>query len=120
MQWYLNCWKKYVDFNGRSRRKEYWMFVLFNILASIVVSIVGSLLLRKNGVILSGLYNLAVFLPSLAVLIRRLHDIGKKWYWIFISLIPLAGPIWMLVLLCTEGEGDNEFGPDPKAETTEA
>ena len=48
MQWYLNCWKKYVDFNGRSRRKEYWMFTLFNILASIVVSIVGSLLDRKS------------------------------------------------------------------------
>ena len=117
MQWYLGCWKKYVDFGGRARRKEYWMFVLFNILASIVISIIGALLLKENSVILTSLYSLAVLLPSLAVLVRRLHDIGKKWYWIFITLIPLVGAIWMLVLLCTEGENaDNAFGPNPKAE----
>ena len=65
--------------------------------------------------VLSGLYSLAIILPSLAIEIRRLHDIGKSGWWIFIALIPLVGSIWLLVLLATEGQpGENQYGPDPK------
>ncbi|UTC66757.1 MULTISPECIES: DUF805 domain-containing protein [unclassified Treponema] len=112
MNYYLDVLKKYVVFEGRARRKEYWMFVLFNAVIVLIISILDFVL--GTG-FLGYLYGLAVFLPSLAVQIRRLHDIDKPWYWIFISFIPLVGPIWMIVLMATEGtKGDNEFGSDPK------
>ena len=89
------------------------MFILFNLIVGGVVSILDYIL---GAAILGYLYSLAVLLPSLAVQVRRLHDINKPWYWIFITLIPLVGAIWMIVLMATEGtRGDNDFGPDPKA-----
>jgi len=113
---YVEVLKKYAQFNGRSRRKEYWGFFLANIIIS---AILGSLSLIPNiGGIFSmaaGFYSLAVMIPGLAVFVRRLHDIGKKWTWIFISFIPLVGCIWLIVLLAKEGtKGDNKFGADPK------
>ena len=113
MNYYLDVLKKYIVFDGRARRKEYWMFILFNVIIGGVLAILDSIL---GTAILGYLYSLAVLLPSLAVQVRRLHDINKPWYWIFITLIPLVGPIWMIVLMATEGtRGDNDFGPDPKA-----
>lgn len=115
MKYYLDVLKKYVGFEGRARRKEYWMFVLFNSIFEVVLSGIDFVL--GTGAILGSLYALALFLPSLAVTVRRLHDIGKEWYWIFIGLIPIVGPIWMIILMAKEGmEGENEFGSDPKAE----
>ncbi|OGU59009.1 MAG: hypothetical protein A2X64_03885 [Ignavibacteria bacterium GWF2_33_9] len=115
MDWYLKVLKQYVDFNGRARRKEYWMFVLINfifmILASILDYIIGTYF------VIYSLYALAILLPALAVGIRRLHDLGKSGWWIFISLIPLIGAIWLLILMFTEGQRQaNEYGPDPKVE----
>jgi uncharacterized membrane protein YhaH (DUF805 family) len=127
MKWYLNVLKKYVTFSGRARRKEFWMFVLFNIIFGIIASILDNVFgLAKmttiNGIatynagVISIIYSVAVLLPSLAVAVRRLHDIGKSGGWIFINLIPLIGSIWYLVLVATAGQaGDNRFGPDPKA-----
>ncbi|EMB25515.1 DUF805 domain-containing protein [Treponema denticola] len=113
MNYYLDVLKKYIVFDGRARRKEYWMFILFNVIVGGVLAILDSIL---GTAILGYLYSLAVLLPSLAVQVRRLHDINKPWYWIFITLIPLVGAIWMIVLMATEGtRGDNDFGPDPKA-----
>ncbi|WP_461205046.1 DUF805 domain-containing protein [Clostridium sp. DL1XJH146] len=114
MNWYLDVLKKYVQFDGRARRKEYWMFILFNaifmVLASIIDGIIGS-----DMKIISSLYSLAVLLPSIAVSIRRMHDIDKSGWFMLVVLIPLAGPIWYLVLVCTEGtRGENSFGQDPK------
>lgn len=121
MNWYLKVLRQYTDFNGRARRKEYWMFVLFNFIFAIVAMLLDNLLGITYGGMPYGygpiytIYGLAVFLPSLAVLIRRLHDIGKNGWWVFISLIPLAGGIWLLVLLATDSQpGENEFGPNPK------
>lgn len=112
MNWFLGVIQKYAVFSGRARRKEYWMFVLFNFIFAAAASIIDSIL---GTYLISPLYSLAVFVPSLAVSVRRLHDIGKSGAWIFISLIPLAGPIWLLILLATEGNrGDNQYGPDPK------
>ena len=95
------------------------MFVLFNVIFSIVAVVIDNVLGLANDNtgygVLSGLYSLAIILPSLAIEIRRLHDIGKSGWWIFIALIPLVGSIWLLVLLATEGQpGENQYGPDPK------
>lgn len=111
MEYYTKCWKKYADFNGRARRQEYWMFVLFNSLFGL-----GILFIPFIGFFISGIYSLAVFLPGLAVTVRRLHDTGKSGVWYCVVFIPLAGPIWLIILLATEGERNvNMYGEDPKA-----
>lgn len=107
MDWYLKALKNYVNFEGRARRKEYWFFVLINAIVSTVLSI---LLLP-----LSWLYSVAVFLPSLAVTVRRLHDIGRSGWWILIGLIPIVGFIVLLVFMFTDSVDDNHYGPNPKA-----
>ena len=113
MNWYLGCWKKYAEFSGRARRKEFWMFVLFNFLASIAVGIVDGIL-GTNGA-LGGLYSLAVLIPSLAVAARRLHDTDRSGWWQLIALIPLIGVIILLVFVCSDSKpGENRFGANPK------
>ena len=113
MEWYLMVLKNYVGFQGRARRKEYWMFVLFNIIVSIVLAILQSILHAAN--ILTGLYSLAVLLPSLAVGVRRLHDTGRTGWWLLIGLIPLIGSIILLIFMCQDSEvNDNQYGPNPK------
>lgn len=86
MEWYLKVLKNYAVFEGRARRKEYWMFVLVNLIVEIILSVIGSLLHIRQ--FLTGLYSLAVFLPSLAVSVRRLHDSGRSGLWVLIGLIP--------------------------------
>ena len=110
--------RKYAMFDGRARRREFWMFVLFNFIISIALSIVDSMLgtkvLEKNG-ILSSLYSLAVFIPSLAVNVRRLHDTNHSGWWWFLWLIPIVGWIIMIVWLVKDSmPGDNTYGPNPK------
>ena len=111
--------QKYCLFSGRARRREYWMFVLVNVVLSLIATLIDNALhlkIGKSGV-LELVLSLALLLPSLGLTVRRLHDIDKDWYWIFIVFIPIVGGIWMLVLECTEGNRfDNRFGPDPKAE----
>ncbi|MFF4874141.1 DUF805 domain-containing protein [Streptomyces sp. NPDC003444] len=112
MNWYLDVLKKYAVFSGRARRKEFWMFQLFNIIAVIILSILDSILGIQ---ILSLVYTLAVFLPSLGVSVRRLHDTGRSGWWILIALVPLVGGIILLVFNCLEGEQQqNAYGPNPK------
>jgi len=116
MNWYIKVLKNYAEFSGRARRKEYWMFVLFNCIFALVLSLIG-LLTFGMLYILSILYGVAVFVPALAVAVRRLHDIGKSGWYYLIILIPVAGPIWFLVLMCTDSQpGDNKYGPNPKEE----
>lgn len=119
MDWYLKVLKNYVGFSGRARRKEYWMFTLFNIIVSFVLGFIDGLagLEAGGGLGMLGLlYSLAVFLPSLAVGVRRLHDTDKSGWWILLGLIPVLGWIVLLVFFVMEGtQGDNRFGPDPKA-----
>ena len=119
MNWYLAVLKKYAVFTGRARRKEYWMFILFYTIFGLVVGIIDNVAGLRLGPtpygIISTIYSLAMFLPALAVLVRRLHDIGKSGWWMLISLIPLAGAIWLLVLVCLQGNsGTNKYGQDPK------
>jgi uncharacterized membrane protein YhaH (DUF805 family) len=122
VSWYLEVLKKYAVFSGRARRAEYWYFVLFNIIVAVVLSLIDTLLGTFNfmqGVgLLSGLYALAVLIPTLAVTVRRLHDIDRSGWWIFINLIPLIGFIVLLVFAVTDGTpGSNRYGPNPKGAT---
>ena len=119
MSWYLEALKKYAVFSGRSRRKEYWYFVLFNLIVSLVLSAVdallGTLSSSSNVGLLGGIYGLAVLIPSIAVSVRRLHDIDRTGWWVLIGLVPLIGTIVLLVFAALEGSaGSNRFGPNPK------
>jgi uncharacterized membrane protein YhaH (DUF805 family) len=95
------CFTKYADFTGRASRSEYWWFVLFIVLASIILSMVTPLL--------SGLFSLATLLPSIAAAARRLHDTDKSGWWQLIGLIPLLGWIVIIVLLVQEAKEPNRF-----------
>ena len=122
MNWYLKVLKQYADFSGRARRKEYWMFVLFNMIFAIVAMILDNVLgIAMEGIgygPLYGLYVLAMLIPGLAVVVRRLHDVGKSGWMILIALIPLIGSIWLLVLMVTDSNpGENQYGQNPKEVT---
>jgi uncharacterized membrane protein YhaH (DUF805 family) len=120
MEWYLAVLKRYAEFNGRSRRKEYWMFTLYNMVIFTVFYLAGLVTVLRGSisVVFFGLalvYWLATLVPGLAVSVRRLHDIDKSGWFLLIGLIPLVG-IALLVLVCLDGTpGDNRFGPNPKA-----
>jgi len=111
MNYYLEVLKKYTEFTGRASRREYWMFVLFNILIIMVLSILESVLgldkmgSSKDNGLLTSLYQLAVALPSIAVAIRRMHDINKSGWFILI-------PLYNIILACQTGDaGANKYGP---------
>lgn len=114
MEWYLSVLKNYVGFSGRARRKEYWMFMLFNILVSIVLNVVGAVIMAP---VLGFIYSLAVLLPSIAVSVRRLHDTGRSGWWLLLSLIPLIGTIVLLIFLVQDSHDENEHGANPKLAT---
>ncbi len=109
--------QKYATFTGRDSRAQFWYFVLFNIVISIILSIVeGMLGLRSRGGsgILSGLYNLALVIPSIAATTRRLHDTNRSGWWWLIGLIPIVGWIVLIVLLVGDSTpGDNQYGSNP-------
>lgn len=125
-----SVFSKYADFTGRARRSEYWYFCLFNMLVYLVISLLYYVVLavgisaRSSSAILGGMglltvlygiYGLAVFIPGLAVCCRRLHDIGKAGSYFLFILIPLVGPIFLLIWFLQEGDhGANMYGPDPK------
>lgn len=119
MNWFIAALKKYADFSGRARRKEYWMFILFYALFAIAAGILDSMIISSAGVPFTPvltLYSLAMIIPTLALGVRRMHDIGKSGAMILVSFIPLIGGIWFLILTVTEGTtGENQYGPDPKA-----
>ncbi len=97
---------KYVKFDGRANRSEFWQFVLAVFLIGLAFSILGVIFAKVKVIvillnILNGLVSLALLLPSIAVAVRRLSDIGKSWPWIFINFIPLIGQIWFLILMAT-------------------
>ena len=119
MNWYIEVLKKYAVFSGRARRKEYWFFALFNVIIIIALTLidvsVGLYDVVADIGLLSGLYSLAVFVPSIAVSIRRLHDTDRTGWWLLIAFIPLIGAIVLLVFaLLDSTPGDNRYGPNPK------
>jgi uncharacterized membrane protein YhaH (DUF805 family) len=117
---FVEALKKYAVFSGRSRRKEYWYFVLFVVIISIALSLIDSLIGaydRSSGAgLLSTIFSLAILIPSIAMSIRRLHDIHRTGWWVLISLVPLIGWIVLLVFHVQDGTpGTNRFGPNPKS-----
>ena len=118
MDQYLAVLKKYAQFDGRARRKEFWMFVLFNVLVSVGLSVVDTIVTNRivGFPLLGTIYSLAVLVPSIAVGVRRLHDTGRSGWFILIGLIPCIGVIILIVFYAEEGKsGSNQDGTDPKA-----
>lgn len=112
--WYLEALQKYVEFEGRARRTEFWTFVLVNFCISIILSVLDATIGMGFGFI-GTLFSLAILLPSIAVAVRRLHDIGKEGWWILIGLIPIIGWIILLYFYIQDSEaGANAYGPNPK------
>lgn len=122
IEYYKNAvFENYATFSGRARRSEYWYFVLANSLLFIVFFILMTtfsefgLNAESVFIVLFGLYALAMIIPMLALISRRLHDINKSGWYYLVRFIPLIGPIWFLILMCTEGDyGPNNYGQDPK------
>jgi uncharacterized membrane protein YhaH (DUF805 family) len=119
MNWYFEALRKYAVFSGRARRREYWIFTLISVVVNIVVSIVdmaiGTYDEDSGFGLLSGIYTLAVFIPSLAVTVRRLHDTDRSGWWMLISFAPCVGGIVLLVFLLSDSTpGENRYGPSPK------
>lgn len=113
MNWYLDVLKKYAVFTGRARRKEFWMFSFIVFAIDVVLMVIDGVI--GTGGILYMIHVLATLVPSIAVAVRRLHDIGKNGWWVLISLVPLVGAIVLLVFLCKDSQPEsNEYGANPK------
>jgi uncharacterized membrane protein YhaH (DUF805 family) len=119
IEWYKKVvFENYANFNGRARRSEYWYYGLAAFIISIFLRIIDNFLGLTFGVsgtgIIGLIYSLLVFIPGLAVMVRRLHDVGRSG-WFFLIAFTGIGIIWLLVLFCTDGDqGTNNYGPDPK------
>ena len=122
MEYFKNCiLKHYFDFSGRARRMEYWCFAVFQLIAIGLAALIGVGLDYAFGLpavmtlALTIIVSIGLIVPGFAVLFRRLHDIGKSGWWIFITLIPCIGSIILLVFLFLDGQpGTNAYGPNPK------
>ncbi|GDY26982.1 DUF805 domain-containing protein [Agarivorans sp. Toyoura001] len=119
MQWYIGVLKQYLVFSGRSRRKEYWMFVLINSIVSVLLSVVdqaiGSVNVESGMGILGSIYGIAVLLPSIGVAMRRLHDTGRTGWWLWIVLVPIIGVLVLLYFFCSDSQSEsNQYGANPK------
>lgn len=107
-----SVFSQYATFSGRARRSEYWYFTLFNVTVAVALAAIGYVI---GTTMLSNIYSLAVFIPGLAVSVRRLHDVGKSGWWYFIIFVPIIGFFWMLYLYVQDSVvGENEYGPNPK------
>lgn len=104
---------KYATFSGRARRSEYWWAYLFVCVASIIIARIDTGV--GAGGILSWIFSVAIIIPSLAVGVRRLHDIGRSGWWLLLNLIPVVGTIILIIWFCKDSAPDgNQYGPSPK------
>lgn len=121
-KWFLVCvMNKYSDFTGRAGRKEFWMYTLASFLFSLTflsLSIIASTIAVSLGMLFALLYvviSLALICPTLALSVRRLHDVGKSGWWLLSGLIPLVGALYLIYVFSQRGQTDpNPYGPDPK------
>ncbi len=126
MKWFIKAFRQYADFSGRASRQEFWMFVLFNLLFAMAWAFVAGLLTGLFGgsfdqesrlmfmYKLIAIYYAVTAVPAMAVGVRRLHDTGRHGWWMLVSLIPFAGGVWLIVLMCLNGSaGDNRYGSRP-------
>lgn len=115
MEWYLKVMQNFLVFSGRARRKEYWMFLLVNFGITLAIGAAESMIGMPGT--LSSFYALVVFIPSIAVGVRRLHDTGRSGWWMLLNFLPLLGTLILLVFFVFDSEeGTNEYGPNPKGE----
>lgn len=113
MKYYFDCFRKYYDFSGRARRREYWTFTLINVGIGFVLRLGAMYSIAFY--IISIVFGLVIIIPTLAATVRRLHDIGKSGTWLFIGMIPLVGGIWLLILTTTDSDSlFNEYGESQK------
>jgi len=124
MEWFVLVLKKYFVFEGRARRKEYWMYYLFMVIINIPLSIIDALIGSVSSSVdigfLSTIFSVLTFIPWISVSVRRLHDINKSGGYMFLLFLPIIGWIWLFVLSVMAGdEGENQYGPDPKNPITE-
>jgi uncharacterized membrane protein YhaH (DUF805 family) len=112
MEWYFLALENFANFKGRAQRRAYWMFFLCNFLVAVGIGFAAGVTGMKALALLSNIYALMTFLPSLAVGVRRMHDVNHSGWW-------MLAPFYNLVLLCRPGVvGENPYGPDPKAPKT--
>jgi uncharacterized membrane protein YhaH (DUF805 family) len=121
MRWYMEVLRKYANFSGRARRREYWTFALVNSLIFTAFYAIYYIMLARGGsswtliAFIFGIYGLIIIIPSWAVVVRRLHDTGRSGWWVFVSIIPLIGELILLfILLADSQQGNNQYGPNPK------
>lgn len=107
MEYFIGALKKYADFTGRARRKEYWMFTLVYMIINVVLGILGM-------DIISGLFGLALLIPSISIAARRLHDTGRSGWWQLIVFLPIIGLIVLIVFLVQDSHDANNYGANPK------
>jgi len=118
MEYFMEAMRRYADFNGRIRRKAFWMFILFYVIFSVVCSVIDGIL---GTMFIGAIYTLAMLIPVLSATARRLHDTGRSGWWQLLGLIPLIGGIVVLVFCAQDShEGENDFGPNPKEGLAEA
>jgi uncharacterized membrane protein YhaH (DUF805 family) len=112
------CFNKYVDFNGRARRSEFWWWALFTVILGIVAGLIDTILGTRSSSTGTGVFgaitNLAVLLPSLAVGARRLHDTGRSGWWQLLWFACCVGWVFLIVWFCQDSQGDNKYGASPK------
>lgn len=118
MEWMTLPFRRFAEFSGRSRRKEYWMFTLLLVIVNVIVGIIETSL-GLAGTLgygpLSLVVMLAILVPSIAVSVRRLHDTGRSGWWLLLVFLPIIGGLVLLIFFVLEGtKGPNEYGPDPK------
>lgn len=129
MEWMFMPLRRYADFSGRSRRKEYWMFALLIVIVGVALGLITGqfttisdstnafeMATWSSTSILLGLFYLAIFIPALAVQVRRFHDQDKTGWLVLLNFIPFIGGLIVLIFMCLDGtHGENRFGPDPKS-----
>lgn len=126
MNYYIDALKKYIVFNGRATRSEYWYFILFTFIATAILAIIDNTFgfTDESGQgMLTGIYSLATIVPVISALVRRLHDTGKSGWWVLIGLIPFVGSIILIIFAIKDSQpGTNAYGPYPKknSDTTAA
>ena len=108
MEYFLDAFKQYATFTGRATPRQYWMFVLFYVIAIILLTVIDVVV---GTMVLSGLFSLAAMIPSLSIAARRLHDTGRSGWWQLVLFVPLIGLIVMLVFLVQDSHDDNQYGP---------
>ncbi len=121
MTWYFRALKKYAVFAGRARRKEFWWFAFWNagvfLGPTYLAALLGITVLEQAFSVIALLYAFVAFVPAIAVGVRRLHDTGKDGAWLLLSLVPLLGLILVVWWSQESDPGDNEYGPNPVADS---